>query len=67
MKNIRIEYEKIPNVQMSALCRALLAGMEQFYADPENRRRYEEWLRKEADKGGKDAGAGIKKYILRST
>lgn len=45
MANVKIDCTQIPRVQMDILCRTLLAGIERFYSDPENLRRYEAWLR----------------------
>ena len=42
-----IECEQIPKIQLDILSRTLLAAMERFYSDPDNQRRYEEWLRGE--------------------
>ena len=36
---------------MDILCRTLLAGIERFYSDPENLRRYEAWLQKCREEG----------------
>ena len=44
MANVKIDCTQIPRVQMDILCRTLLAGIERFYSDPENLRRYEAWL-----------------------
>lgn len=41
---IKIDCTQIPQVEMDILCRTLLAGVERFYADPENLRRFYEWL-----------------------
>lgn len=38
---------QIPKIQLDILSRTLLAAIESFYADPDNLRRYEEWLRGE--------------------
>ena len=38
-----IDVEKIPKIEMRSICKALIAGMEAFYSDPENMRRFEEW------------------------
>lgn len=46
MANVKIDCTQIPRVQMDILCRTLLAGIERFYSDPENLRRYEAWLQK---------------------
>lgn len=42
-----IECEQIPKIQLDILSRTLLAAMERFYSNPDNVRRYEEWLRGE--------------------
>lgn len=42
-----IECEQIPKIQLDILSRTLLAAMERFYSDPDNLRRFEEWLRGE--------------------
>lgn len=42
-----IECEQIPKIQLDILSRTLLAAMERFYSEPDNQRRYEEWLRGE--------------------
>lgn len=42
-----IDCEQIPKIQLDILCRTLLSAMERFYADPENLRRFEEWLKSE--------------------
>ena len=41
------EFLIIPKIQLDILSRTLLAAMERFYSDPDNQRRYEEWLRGE--------------------
>ncbi len=48
---IKIDCMQIPRVQMDSLCRTLLVGIERFYSDPENLRRYEAWLQKCKEKG----------------
>lgn len=45
-----IDFEQIPKIQLDILCRTLLSAMERFYADPENLRRFEEWLESEEGK-----------------
>ena len=47
----QIDCTQIPRVQMDILCRTLLAGIERFYFDPENLRRYEAWLQKCREEG----------------
>ena len=42
-----IECEQIPKVQLDILSRTLLSAMERFYSEPDNQRRFEEWLRGE--------------------
>lgn len=42
-----IECQQIPKIQLDILSRTLLAAMERYYADPENQKRYEEWLHSE--------------------
>ncbi len=42
-----IECEQIPKIQLDILSRTLLAAMERFYSDPDNLKRFEEWLRGE--------------------
>ena len=42
-----IEREQIPKIQLDILSRTLLAAMERYYSNPDNQRRYEEWLRGE--------------------
>lgn len=39
-----IECEQIPKIQLDILSRTLLAAMERFYSDPDNLKRFEEWL-----------------------
>lgn len=39
--------EQIPQIQLDILSRTLLSAMERFYSEPENLRRFEEWLRSE--------------------
>ena len=39
-----IECEQIPKIQLDILSRTLLAAMERFYSDPDNLRRFDEWL-----------------------
>lgn len=51
MANVKIDCTQIPRVQMDILCRTLLAGIERFYSDPENLRRYEAWLQKCREEG----------------
>lgn len=51
MANVKIDCTQIPRVQMDILCRTLLAGIERFYSEPENLRRYEAWLQKCREEG----------------
>lgn len=51
MANVKIDCTQIPRVQMDILCRTLHAGIERFYSDPENLRRYEAWLQKCREEG----------------
>jgi hypothetical protein len=53
MASIKIDCSQISKVQMDSLCRTLLAGIERFYSDEENVRRYEAWLQR-CKEAGKD-------------
>lgn len=39
----------IPQIELNILSRTLISAMERFYADPENRKRFEEW--EQSDEG----------------
>lgn len=45
MTDVKIDHTQISRVQMCSLCRTILMGMDRFYSNPENLRRYEAWLR----------------------
>lgn len=45
-----IDCEQIPKIQFDILSRTLLSAMERFYSDPENLKRFEEWLESEEGK-----------------
>lgn len=51
MTGVKIDCTQIPKAQMDSLCRTLLASIERFYSDPDNLRRYEEWLKKCKEEG----------------
>ena len=59
MANVKIDCTQIPRVQMDILCRTLLAGIERFYSDPENLRRYEVWLRHADDSTSSSIGCAV--------
>ena len=44
MKPVKIDLNKVPAAEMRALCETLLEAAKRFYENPENRRKYEEWL-----------------------
>ena len=41
---------KIPAVELRVLCATVLDSVEQFYRNPENQRRFEQWKREKEDK-----------------
>lgn len=51
MANVKIDCTQIQRVQMDSLCRTLLAGMKQYFSDPEISRRYEAWLQMRREEG----------------
>ena len=51
---IKIDYTKIPAADLKNLCRTLTEAMIEFYNDPKNLAKFEEWKRnKEANSNGK--------------
>lgn len=39
----------VPQIQLDILSRTLISAIERFYADPENRKKFEEW--EQSDEG----------------
>lgn len=39
----KVDIDKIPPEQVGAMARTVLASVQVFYSDPENRRKFEEW------------------------
>lgn len=48
----KIDFSQIPKHQMEALCRTLLKSCTEFYSDPKNVEKYEQW-KAERDKSEK--------------
>lgn len=46
LEPVKIDLNKVPPAEMRVLCETLLEAVKRFYDDPENRRKYEEWLAK---------------------
>lgn len=44
MEKVKIDLNKVPAAEMRVLCETLLEAAKRFYENPENRRKYEEWL-----------------------
>lgn len=43
-----IDPSKIPEVELNLLCASILSAVQDFYANPENVRRFEEWRASQA-------------------
>lgn len=43
--DIKVDPAKIPSVDVYLLCSTFLQAAKRFYEDPENVRKYEEWLK----------------------
>ena len=41
-----INIEDVPETSLKAMARTVKGGLDSFYADPENRKRFEEWKKK---------------------
>ncbi len=54
MSRPKINPQAIPRVEMDCLCRTFLEAIKQFYADPENQRRYEAWKQAQQSAGAKE-------------
>ena len=48
----KIDFSQIPKHQMESLCRTLLKSCTEFYSDPKNVEKYEQW-KAERDKSEK--------------
>ena len=48
---IKIDITQIPPVELKLLCQTLVKTVEQFYSDPKNRERFEQW--EKLHRGGK--------------
>lgn len=44
---VRINPEEIPKVELTNLCRAFARAAEQYFKDPENVRKFEEWKKEQ--------------------
>jgi len=40
----KIDWDRVPEIERRLLAATLCAAMKRFYEDPENKRKYEEWL-----------------------
>lgn len=51
MKNnkIKIDYTKIPPIELKILCRTFVTAIEEFYDDPKNRERFEQWQKNRSE------------------
>lgn len=46
----KINLDEVPETSLKELARTVKGGLDGFYADPENRKRFEEWKKaREAD------------------
>ena len=43
MLGFKIDYTQIPSADLKNLCRTLTAAMIDFYDDPKNREKFEQW------------------------
>ena len=41
---VNIDVNRIPNVYLGTMCRAIAAGAEKFFEDPQNEADFQEWL-----------------------
>ena len=48
-----IDTEKIKEPHADIMCRSIRKGLDGFYSDPENRRRFEEWKKAREEKYGR--------------
>lgn len=42
---LRIDLDKVPDFEMNALCRAIVAGAKELFKDPDVRADFEKWKR----------------------
>ncbi len=50
MAHVKICPPEIPAVELRVLCATVLDSVEQFYRNPENQRRFEQWKREKEEK-----------------
>ena len=50
MAHVKICPTLIPAVDMRVLCATVLDSVEEFYANPENQRRFNQWKREQEEK-----------------
>lgn len=48
-----IDTEKIKEPYVEIMCKTISRGLDGFYSDPENRRRFEEWKKAREEKNGR--------------
>lgn len=48
-----INTEKIKEPYVEILCKKICKGLDSFYSDPENRRRFEEWKKAREENNGR--------------
>ena len=51
MARVKICFSEIPEADRRALCDTVLDSVKRFYEDPENQKKFEDWLKKEANDG----------------
>lgn len=58
MNKNKIDLSQVPDHAWNGMARKVRSGLDGFYSDPENRKRFEEWKRK------REAGEGHDKPVL---
>ena len=50
MAQVRIDADKIPEIEFRLLARAIIEDAKRYFQDPENMRKYQEWLKSQEQK-----------------